>query len=75
MKTPTASEILKTYHPITHDSELKTDLWPDSTVVSAMQEYARQVAEAVRDECFDLACHSDNPHNDIGAMNINDFIK
>ena len=38
----TAQEILQTYHPITHVTELKTDLWSDSTVLMAMHEYAAQ---------------------------------
>lgn len=42
MKNKSAEEILATYHPISRDFELKTDLWPDSTVLMAMQEYANQ---------------------------------
>jgi len=38
METP--QSILNTYHPVSRDHKLKTDLWRDSTVLFAMEEYA-----------------------------------
>jgi len=37
---PTAKEILATYHPISRDHEFKLDLYPESTIIDAMEEYA-----------------------------------
>lgn len=38
----TANDILQTFHPIVHDEDLKTDLWDDITIISAMEEYAKE---------------------------------
>lgn len=46
----TAEETLYTYHPIKHDLELRTDLWPTSTIVDAMKEYGQLCAEQARQE-------------------------
>jgi uncharacterized protein DUF551 len=42
MEKKTAIEVLSTYHPVKHDMELRTDLWPDKTILMAMEEYADQ---------------------------------
>jgi hypothetical protein len=45
MNTHTAAEqILYTFHPLSRDHELKTDLWPTSTVLAAMEEYAASLS-------------------------------
>jgi|GEM_PF-3398665 len=50
----TAQQILATYHPIGCDHELKTDLWPDSTVIDAMQEYSDQQNAELRNQIADI---------------------
>jgi len=70
----TAEEILQ-YHYI-HDRGLVNPNY----VVNAMQDYARQVAEAVREECIAMArrVHGTGPAFDIGAfrsIKVESFIK
>jgi hypothetical protein len=49
MKTQTAEEILNTYHPVLHDEDLGVDLYPPSTIIKAMKEYAEQALDLAAD--------------------------